>query len=183
LGDREKYWIKQFDTYLGDGYNMSPGGGNGHRKQLDATKKKISAAFTEERRRKYSKRCSGTNNFGKTNTREWRDRQSKRMSGEGNPMYGLTRELNPNFGKEKPESFYTKHENTWTKEKRQIHAKRLSGKNNGMYGKKCPEERARKISESNKKSKKLTCPHCSKIANKGNALRWHFDNCKFKKDT
>ncbi|EHY3472205.1 hypothetical protein K4C90_003896 [Salmonella enterica] len=24
------------------------------------------------------------------------------------------------------------------------------------------------------------CPHCGKKVNKGNALRWHYDKCKFK---
>jgi hypothetical protein len=24
----------------------------------------------------------------------------------------------------------------------------------------------------------ITCPHCGLSANKGNALRWHFENCK-----
>ena len=26
----------------------------------------------------------------------------------------------------------------------------------------------------------VTCPHCGKTTNKMNAVRWHFDNCKFK---
>lgn len=28
---------------------------------------------------------------------------------------------------------------------------------------------------------KLTCPHCSGTFMKTNAIRWHFDNCKYKK--
>ena len=24
------------------------------------------------------------------------------------------------------------------------------------------------------------CPHCGKKVNKGNAMRWHYDNCKHK---
>ena len=27
---------------------------------------------------------------------------------------------------------------------------------------------------------KVKCPHCGLECNKGNAVRWHFDNCKFK---
>jgi hypothetical protein len=30
---------------------------------------------------------------------------------------------------------------------------------------------------------KIECPHCGKILDKGNAKRWHFDNCKENKDT
>lgn len=28
---------------------------------------------------------------------------------------------------------------------------------------------------------KVQCPHCDKCLDKGNAIRWHFDNCKMKK--
>ena len=71
--------------------------------------------------------------------------KSEKMLGENNPMYGLKGELNPNFGKEKPQSFYDKHKKTWTDDRRKEHSKRLSGENNGMYGKKCSEERAKKF--------------------------------------
>ena len=27
---------------------------------------------------------------------------------------------------------------------------------------------------------KIECPHCKKMSDKSNAIRWHFDNCKFK---
>ena len=27
---------------------------------------------------------------------------------------------------------------------------------------------------------KIECPHCGKMSDKGNAKRWHFDNCKLK---
>jgi len=30
------------------------------------------------------------------------------------------------------------------------------------------------------KVKKLTCPHCKKQTDPGNATKWHFDNCKYK---
>jgi hypothetical protein len=29
---------------------------------------------------------------------------------------------------------------------------------------------------------KIECPHCGKMSDKGNAKRWHFDNCKMKED-
>lgn len=31
-------------------------------------------------------------------------------------------------------------------------------------------------------TKLLVCPHCNKKSNVGNAKRWHFDNCKVKRD-
>ena len=33
-----------------------------------------------------------------------------------------------------------------------------------------------------KEMEKIECPHCSKMVDKGNAKRWHFDNCKEIKD-
>jgi len=38
--------------------------------------------------------------------------------------------------------------------------------------------RSKRISESNKK--KSQCPHCNKIGQHTNMVRWHFQNCKFK---
>ena len=42
-----------------------------------------------------------------------------------------------------------------------------------MFGKKNP-----KASEAAKRQ--VHCPHCSKIGNTANMIRWHFDNCKLK---
>ena len=30
------------------------------------------------------------------------------------------------------------------------------------------------------KMKKIECPYCNKMVDKGNGKRWHFENCKFK---
>jgi hypothetical protein len=30
-----------------------------------------------------------------------------------------------------------------------------------------------------KEMEKIECPHCNKMVDKGNAKRWHFDNCKY----
>lgn len=49
---------------------------------------------------------------------------------------------------------------------------------NPFFGKKHSEESLRKISETKKNEIKLECPHCKKLASKGNSKRWHFDNCK-----
>ena len=185
LGDREKYWINTFNTYNGEGYNMNEGGGNGHRPHSEETRKKISEAFSEERKQNQSKKYSGEGNpmFNYKWPEEQLNNKSEKMLGENNPMYGLKGELNPNFGKEKPQSFYDKHKKTWTDDRRKEHSKRLSGENNGMYGKKCSEERAKKISESNKNSKKYICEFCGKETNAGNYTRWHGEKCKNKTET
>lgn len=54
-----------------------------------------------------------------------------------------------------------------------------SGENNPMYGVKHSKEMRDKISELTKKATEFeNCPWCGYNCNKGNALRWHFDNCK-----
>mgnify|MGYP003704701421 CR=1 FL=1 len=36
------------------------------------------------------------------------------------------------------------------------------------------------INENHISLQKVTCPYCNIVTNKGNAKRWHFDNCKMK---
>jgi hypothetical protein len=79
---------------------------------------------------------TGKNNpmYGRsvTWTDERKQRHSDLMSGEGNPMYGKTGELNPTFGKKRP-----------------VMSKRMSGENNPMYGKKRPELSKNMLGENN----------------------------------
>ena len=49
------------------------------------------------------------------------------------------------------------------------HAKSISGSGNPAFGMKYPQ-------------KKITCPVCGKVGGQGNMKRYHFDNCKEKKD-
>ena len=67
-------------------------------------------------------------------------------------------------------------------------SKSKMGKLNPMYGKPSPtrgvshsEETKISISENVKQATAYPpCPHCGSSNNKGNALRWHYDNCKHK---
>lgn len=78
------------------------------------------------------------------------------------------------------------------KPKSEIHRKNISksktGKLNPMYGtisptRDIPHSDKSKLLISEQTKAKTTfppCPHCGKSTNKGNALRWHYGNCKFK---
>lgn len=66
--------------------------------------------------------------------------------------------------------------------KQRISIKRM-GEGNPMFGKNHSEETKQKMRESALKVPKLTCPHCNKIGNPHNMVRWHFDNCKTLKQT
>lgn len=75
LNEREKYWIIELKTYFfeyPDNMNMSLGGEEGGRKWM----------FDVERRKKQSERFTGSGNtfYGKTHTKEWREKKSKEVS-------------------------------------------------------------------------------------------------------
>jgi len=52
-----------------------------------------------------------------------------------------------------------------------------------MLGKKFSSETKQKMSEAKKGTpkKKVKCPFCSKIGGKPAMIRFHFDNCKYKR--
>ena len=62
------------------------------------------------------------------------------------------------------------------------------GKLNPMYGTISPTRDIPHSDETKKRISEITkartdfppCPHCGKKVNKGNAMRWHYDNCKHK---
>ena len=62
------------------------------------------------------------------------------------------------------------------------HKQRISiertGEGNPMFGKNHSEDTKQKMRESALRVPKVTCPHCSKIGNPHNMVRWHFNNCK-----
>jgi hypothetical protein len=83
----------------------------------------------------------------------------KRMSGEGNPMYGKKGSDNPNFGKKKKPEAIAK----------------TTGTKNGMYGKTHTEAALQKMRLPKPKKK---CPMCDKEVSSAMMKRWHGDNCK-----
>lgn len=54
-----------------------------------------------------------------------------------------------------------------------------SGKNNPMFGRKHKED---SIKHLRSPKEKVTCPHCNTVGGGGSMIRWHFDNCRHKKD-
>lgn len=59
-----------------------------------------------------------------------------------------------------------------------LEAKRASvrGSRNGMFGLRGPQHPA--YGKIGSLAPKVTCPHCDKTLDKGNAKKWHFDKCK-----
>ena len=56
------------------------------------------------------------------------------------------------------------------------------GNKNFMYGKTHSESAREKISVARITSPRLTCPYCAKVGDSANMTRWHFNNCKQRKN-
>lgn len=85
LNDREKHWIKKYNS-IKNGYNQCEGG--------NSTKDRI---VTNEMRRAESLARMGKNNpfYGKQHSFEWKQSLSKRQLGHNNPMFGKFGENHP----------------------------------------------------------------------------------------
>lgn len=103
-------------------------------------------------------------NLGRKWSQEYKDKMSKALSGENNPMYGLKGKNHPAYGNKMSEEFK---KNT---------SKRMKGKNNPMYGKTHTDEAKRKLSiagkgrkqtDEDKLKKSLSCKmhHAQKKGN------------------
>ena len=98
--------------------------------------------------------------YNKNLNEETKQKLSEAKAGKSHPLYGKNH----------------------SEETKQKISEATSGKNRPLYGKNHSEETKKKISGSKKKQEQIKCPHCEKIGDKGNMERWHFDNCKHKKD-
>lgn len=141
LMEKEKYWIKYYNSFGDNGYNSCEGGNNstGY-KHTDEAKKVIS----EKAKLRKVKTGEESPFYGKTLSEDTKTKISLKLSGEKNPMHGKTfydiwnDKYSENEIIEKTNNLINKH-----KEK-------SVGKNNPMYGKKHSAESRKKISESKK---------------------------------
>jgi hypothetical protein len=173
---------------------------------FDTTGVKVDRVFSKEQLDRVAE--LGRSNKGKKFPQHIKERFSKIYSKEGNPFYGkqhseetikiLSEKASKRTGYWKGRSPYPhvvealrkanigkKH----TQEHREKNCNAHSGDKNHFFGKTHTEEARAKISAarlgkspSNKGSKapRIDCPHCGKNTDTSNAVRWHFDNCKFK---
>ena len=66
-----------------------------------------------------------------------------------------------------------------TPETREKISKSKKGRASPNKGKKMTEDQTRNM---RKPKRRMTCPHCGVEGGGGNMIRYHFDNCKMKKD-
>lgn len=114
LDKYEIYYISVYKSYLPEyGYNKTYGGDG--------------SIPTEETRNKMSVAHKGI-----LGTAESKAKQSLKLSGENNPMYGRKKELHPAYGKIKSDETIQKLKDCWTEERRIAQSERVFGKNNPM---------------------------------------------------
>lgn len=120
LDEREKYWSELYNVYdCNMGYALRTAGQNGNFRVSEETKIKMSQSH-----------------MGILGTEESKKKQSEKLKGENNPMYGLYGELHPTYGIIKtPKQIQNMIDSRWTEEKKREHSLRVSGANNPMYGK------------------------------------------------
>lgn len=80
----------------------------------------------------------------------------------------LVGELNPMYGKEKPEEI------------KQALSEKMSGEKNPYFGKEHSEDTRAKMRAAHAARPPVTCPHCGKEGHLNTMKRWHFDNCRSK---
>ena len=116
LDNYEIYYIDMYKSYLSEfGYNKTYGGDG--------------AVPSEETRKKMS-----ISHKGILRTSESRKKQSLKLSGKNNPMYGRKGKLSPVYGKPKSEETIQKLKDCWTDERKQKYSELFSGENNPMSG-------------------------------------------------
>jgi|WetSurSiteA1Bulk_404760.scaffolds.fasta_scaffold08726_2 group I intron endonuclease len=137
----EIYFVAYYNSFFldGNGYNLSRGGEGifGH-KHSDETKIKIGLKHrgkivSEETRKKLSEF-----NTGKHYSEEVKKKMSESRKGENNPMFGMSGEKSPNFGKVMPEE---------TKKKLSNAKKGIGKGNKNFLGKHHSEETKKKLSD------------------------------------
>ena len=131
------------------------------RNKTDGGDGNTNIVYTEQRRLALSIRMSGENhpNYGKVGNNAGKKIPllSLKFSGEGNPMYGVPRpDASIRFTEMNSERIGPKN-----------HMYGKTGVDNPNYG---------QVRET------VACPHCGKTGGKPSMIRWHFDNCKMKKE-
>ena len=116
LDAKEMYYINLYKSYIPEfGYNKTLGGEGGR--------------ATEETRAKMSESHKGL-----LGTQKSRAKQSLKLSGKNNPMYGKTGILSPVYKRQKSDSEIQKIKDSWTEDRKQKQSERISGDNNPMAG-------------------------------------------------
>ena len=152
-------YIREYNCIHPNGYNLSSGGNGpiGY-KHTDETKLKLS--ILGKGRLAWNKGLKGV-------TTAW-NKGIKNSTGKRDPNYVHSEETRlkismSNSGKIRSEEFKSK-------------------VSKSLIGKQVSDSTRLKLSESAFNRKTVECPICGKIGQKPSMIRWHFENCKHKKN-
>ncbi len=144
-----------------------------HRRKLsEAHRGKV---ISDEQRLRMSVALRGrpSSMLGKKHRAESRARISAALAGERNPFYGRKHSAETrkrlsevNIGRRHSE------------DTRQRMSASRQGEANHRFGMPIPDDQKARQIAALKARPLLSCPHCGKSTNEGNARRWHFDRCR-----
>jgi group I intron endonuclease len=150
LSEKEKYWIKFYNSIAPDGYNLTEGGEGtkGHRHSPETRQKlsEINSHRSIETRQNISKAKKGDKNpmYGKRHTEEEKQHLSLILSGANSPCYGK------HPSEETLQKMRQRKQSKETRLKLSIINKgKFQGEKHPNYGKHLSEDAKRRISEAN----------------------------------
>jgi hypothetical protein len=137
---------------------------------------------SEETKQKMSESHMGLNTWSKGRVMSEEEKQSRQDYMDKHVPFAkghikseeTKRRISEKLKGRKPNYLGCKH----TEEQRKKISDSKKGEKHHLYGKTHSEDTKQKMRESALRVPKITCPHCNKIGNTHNMVRWHFDNCK-----
>jgi len=187
LIEKEKIYVDEDWVNNKSNYNLKTGGQSHGSLSRDSRKK-----LSETLKRKYANGEIISKNKGKSP----RDETKKKISNTLKEKY--KKEPHPSIGKTKSSGSWEKGHVTWCKgiklgpqseeqkkkkseklkelyKNKEHHRKGQSPWNKGLKG-------SQEAWNKGKKMEQVECPHCGKLSDISNGKRWHFDNCKKKRE-
>ena len=150
-----------------------------HDQLLNLEKKYIAESNSMDPKVGYNMTEGGEGTLGHKHTEEWKQMMRERNSGENNPMFGVTGEDHPLYGRERSEKDKQAIREGWAQSDYERTEEHINNWRESRKDWSQTEETKKQISESLKGHKQpdSTCPHCGETGGASNMKRWHFDNC------